>query len=321
MKAPSIPASTTDSQKTDFIPITPFHIREQLFELVNGPESVSEKIYQLLTKSRSPYKIREKLLGKPHTKVDFSTVASELQTKLDIEGKAKGIHLGIICDGNRRWAEKRGLDKTEGHKNGYKTVEDVIFPTISKIPQISELSVYLLSTSNLKRENRELDNIYQLFEYGYENLINIANKHNIQYRHAGKTDGLPEKMQTLLSNLEKETAHNNGVKINLCINYDATEEEGEATKKFVLSISRKELESMSPREIAHQVQKHSWIATPVDAVLRTGGDPRFSGFVGNRPYDINCHLLVEPKFLPDLTEKDILEHLFHFAKGERRMGQ
>ena len=105
-------------QQPRFSPLTSL---AQLWKLINGPESVKDRIRTLLAANQSPSE-----------NIDIHTVSSALQEKLDKEGM-QGYHFGIIADGNRRWAKAHGLDKTMGHKKGSEVIEDIIFPTISNV--------------------------------------------------------------------------------------------------------------------------------------------------------------------------------------------
>ncbi|MBI5414074.1 undecaprenyl diphosphate synthase family protein [Candidatus Peregrinibacteria bacterium] len=322
------------SRKPVFQPITPFHIREQIWDLFYGDQDVAEKMYHLVTTSHSPWKIRERLwafmasqakdcddTACPEEKISIQEVQTLLLEKLKDEGK-KGFHFGLIADGNRRWAKANGLLKTIGHQEGFKRIKDTIFSLIVKIPQITEFSIYLLSCSNLdSRDKDELENIYKILRDGHKDLLESAKEHKFKYRHAGEKQRLPKDIQDLLRDLETQTEENNGIIIHLCINYDSELEYGRAARKLALSKSHEDIEKMSDREYAREIQKRSWIITPMDAAIRTGGDDRFSGFLGNRPCDANCHLLSEKKCLPAITKQDLLAQIHRFATGERRMGK
>ncbi len=261
----------------------------------------------------TPFRLRDQ--------ISIDSVKAALQDKLDVEGRA-GFHMGLIADGNRRWAKARGEEGYRGHDTGAEVVEKVVLPLIASIPQITELSIFLLSHSNLSNRNAdELNNIYRLLKFKCDGLINVAHSHNIRYKHAGDKKELPIETQTILTRLETETTQNTGVMVNICINYDAKHEAGYAMKGVISSYSPEDLQRMTALELMNAVQEKSWISTPADAVIRTGGDPRFSGFLGNRAFDVDCHLLLEEKFLPDITQNDILQHLLHFVGGERRMGK
>ena len=126
---------TITSLRPTFEPLTPFHFRDQLWELLCEPGDIQQKLL-ILSTSRSRYGIREKLwtaLSRMdgssttlETQAPMEAVKAALQAKLNQEGRT-GFHFGIIADGNRRWAKSTGNKPNEGHKHGFITIEKTIF--------------------------------------------------------------------------------------------------------------------------------------------------------------------------------------------------
>lgn len=313
-----------------FKPITPFHIREQLWELINGPGSVRGRVSTLLTTSRSPYRLREKMYGiasareltlEESEEVSVQTVSRALQLKMEKEKRTNPFHVSIICDGNRRHEKEHGMEKGTGHKAGARQVLSVLVPLIAQIPEVGMCSLYLLSCSNVQhRGEEELKNIYAIIEDTFPHLMQLAERHQLRYVHAGERNVFPENVQKILSRLELGTSNNQGPTINLCLNYDTSLEQGYAMKKILESHTPAELANMTPQDLSRALTQAKWVPA-VDAVIRTGGDQRFSGFLGNRPEDANASLHVETAYLPQLDQKRFLGHLMEFATGQRRMGK
>lgn len=141
-------------------------------------------------------------------------------------------HIGIIMDGNGRWAKKRGLPRTAGHKQGAET-----FRTISKECGrlgIKHATFYAFSTENWKRPKEEVDAIMRLFkQYLLEAKDDITAADNNKLRFIGLKDGIPDDILTLMEEAEEDTKNNTGCDIALAVNYGGREEIVNAVNKLI----------------------------------------------------------------------------------------
>ena len=126
-------------------------------------------------------------------------------------------HVGIILDGNGRWATSRGLPRSAGHKAGYDTLRKLIKYVFSK--GVKVLTVYAFSTENFKRDKDEVDFLMNIFVKAFSLEKNKVMKNNIKVVFSGRDDPLPKKVIETRNKLEELTKNNTGGILNICINY------------------------------------------------------------------------------------------------------
>lgn len=322
--------------------LTPFHIRVQLWMLLFGPAPIKIRLWNLFTKSLSPWHLRERAIeamrggllafaaNLERMDVSLEELRIALRAKMQAEKREKGYHVGLIADGNRRYGVMMGQSKSWGHIQGAKAIQNTFLPLITQIPEISECSLYLLSHDNLynrpEDERRKLD---QLFAHEKENLLKLAEKHNIRYHHAGDMQELQDRMPGMaqgLTELVNKTKGKDGLVVNLCINYQAKTEVGQAAKQWATQKIREgateeEILVLDNTKVCGELLKEAWIQEKMDLCIRTGGDYRGSGFPINQAWNENCHLSVVKKFLPQIAAQDVVQILYEFSGAERRMGR
>ncbi len=226
-------------------------------------------------------------------------------------------HIGIMIDGNRRWAKKRGLPPFEGHRKGIQRVEEIIKYAYSK--GIKILTLYGFSTENWKRSPKEVNFLMNLFEKyvrkGLKEEQKKDKKYYIQFRHIGRKDRLPKRLVELLKELEKATKKNSQMVVNVAIDYGGRDEAVRAVKKIV----RKKLK---PEEITEEILMKNLDTgdlPEVDFVIRTSGEMRLSNFL---PLQATYAELYFPKIhWPDFDKKQLDLALEEFKKRERRFGK
>ncbi len=147
-------------------------------------------------------------------------------------------HLGIIMDGNRRWAKARRLPFFEGHRAGYKKIEGVLHWCHDA--GIKILTLYAFSTENWQRPKKEVDFLMKLFYLAFTKNIKKLHKNNICVRVIGRKKGLSEKIQKAIKKSEELTKNNTAIILNLAINYGGRLELVDAFNK-ILKIHPKKL--------------------------------------------------------------------------------
>ena len=226
-------------------------------------------------------------------------------------------HLGIMIDGNRRWAKKRGLPPFEGHRKGIQRVEEIIKYAYKKGVKI--LTLYGFSTENWKRNPKEVNFLMNLFEKyvkkGLKEEQKKDKKYYIQFRHIGRKDRLPKHLVELLEKLEKATKKNSQMVVNVAIDYGGRDEVVRAVKKII----RKKLK---PEEITEEVLMKNLDTgdlPDVDFVIRTSGEMRLSNFL---PLQATYAELYFPRiYWPDFDKEQFDLSLEEFKKRERRFGK
>ncbi|MBK5251143.1 MAG: isoprenyl transferase [Peptostreptococcaceae bacterium] len=183
-------------------------------------------------------------------------------------------HIAIIMDGNGRWAQKRGLPRTAGHKAGIEAIREVI-ENCSK-EGIKYLTLYAFSTENWKRPQKEVSALMELLVYYLKKEINLLHKNNVRIRTIGDIAKLPLKAQNEIDSAITKTCSNTGLNVTLAINYGGRQELIQAIKKITVEYCE------NPDEINElTVSSHmetSEIPDP-DLIIRPSGELRISNFL------------------------------------------
>ncbi len=209
--------------------------------------------------------------------------------------------LGLIADGNRRWAKLHGFSSSDGHEAGFRVVSDVVIPTCKNHPEWTGLVIYAFSTENWKRDIFEISALFSLFERMCAEWMEKCQKENIRVYWAGRRDRVPASLKNSIESLESLTRNNTSFTIYLCIDYGAHDEIIRAVHLAGIDF-----------------EKHLELPM-LDYIIRTGGEQRLSGFcLWQSEY---AELVFISEFLPELTKSRLEELLESFTKRERRKGK
>lgn len=218
-------------------------------------------------------------------------------------------HIGIIMDGNGRWAKKRGLPRTAGHKQGAET-----FRTISKECGrlgIKHATFYAFSTENWKRPKEEVDAIMRLFkQYLLEAKEDITAAENNKLRFIGLKDGIPDDILTLMEEAEEDTKNNTGCDIALAVNYGGREEIVNAVNKLIAD---------GKTEITEEdISQNIYTVPDCDLIIRPSGEQRLSNFLlWQAAYS---EFWYSDVMWPDFSVQDLYKALSDFENRNRRFG-
>lgn len=221
-------------------------------------------------------------------------------------------HLAIILDGNGRWAKKRGLDRSEGHKAGAENL--VLISRALEERNISFLTVYAFSTENWKRPAKEVKLLMDL-------LISFINKYlpefmerKVKIRVMGDLSRLPFLSRKAVEAAIKKTSQNNRLTINIGLNYGAKDEIIRAFKKYIKEDPGADsLDSESFENFLDTAD-----LPPVDLLIRSGGEKRLSNFMlWQLAYS---ELYFTDKLWPDFSPLDLDQAIDEFYKRDRRYG-
>lgn len=225
-------------------------------------------------------------------------------------------HVAIILDGNGRWAQERGLSRSEGHSYGFenlKSLSEYIFDKGIKV-----LSVYAFSTENFKRSKEEVDFLMNLFVKKFEEYRKQLDKKNIKIVFSGeKKDPLPEKVIKIINKVEKDTENNNSGILNICINYGGHSEIINATKK----ISKLVKEGIIDIDDITTESFYSYLfhdLPPIDLLIRTSGELRVSNFM---LYQLSYAEMYFPKtYFPAFNKDEFDKAIIEYTRRDRRFG-
>jgi undecaprenyl diphosphate synthase len=222
-------------------------------------------------------------------------------------------HLGIIMDGNRRWAKRRGLPTLEGHRRGYDRFKRIGEHCLSRGVEI--LTVYAFSTENWNRTKKEVTYLMALLELALHKEIGDLHRKNIRVSVIGRTHELPKRLQHHIHTAMALTAANTGGTLQLAVNYGGRSEIVDAVNTIVASTksNRQVTESMLSGAMYTAGQPDP------DVIIRTSGEQRLSGFL---PWQgVYSELIFVKKNWPDFTERDLDEALEEYQRRQRRFGK
>jgi len=244
-------------------------------------------------------------------------ISNRKNVKNDLFDKNKlPQHLAIIMDGNGRWAEKRGLPRSAGHREGAKAVKRVIANCINF--NIPILTLFAFSTENWKRPKNEVMYLLKLFERVLSKEKANLIKNNIKINFIGRLNDLPNSLNEKINELFESTKKNNKLILNIAINYGGRAEIIDALKSITLKIVEKKLniEEINENTISDNLYTHN-LPDP-DLLIRTAGEMRISNFmIWQIAY---AELWVTPVFWPDFDKNNLIEAIKNFHKRVRKYG-
>lgn len=225
-------------------------------------------------------------------------------------------HVGIILDGNGRWATERGLKRSEGHKAGFETLKILSKHVFTR--GVKVLSVFAFSTENFNRTKDEVDYLMNLFLKGFKSSIKEFNKNNIKVVFSGRKEPLSDKVYKSMKSLEKETLNNTGGILNICLNYGGQTEIVDTTKKLINDVLAGKLktEDITPEIFMKNLYND---LPPMDFLIRTSGEIRISNFM---LFSLAYAEMYFPlTYFPDFKEDEFDKALEEYTKRDRRFGK
>lgn len=219
-------------------------------------------------------------------------------------------HVGLILDGNRRWAKQQGLDSLKGHQRGAEVFKKISLHLFSR--GVNFVSAYVFSTENWQRKAEEVDYLMRLVIKAVEMHLDDYHKKGIRIKILGSRDKLRTDVLKAIERTEEKTANNTNGTLALCFNYGGKQELVEAMK----TIKESDLD-ISEDTISAHIYAGADIPE-VDLVVRTSGEQRLSGFMTWRSQ--YAELLFEQKMWPDVTEEDADAWIEQYCDRQRRFG-
>jgi len=221
-------------------------------------------------------------------------------------------HIGVIMDGNGRWAQKRGLVRTQGHLEGLKAAKRIV-KAASEL-NLKYLTLYAFSTENWKRAEEEVGFIMSLVKQYLRAEFNFSRENNIRTRYTGDFSGLPADIQKEITDSIKDTAGFNGLQVILAINYGGRDEILRAFRK--IEAAGKKADNLNENDFRMYLDNPD-IPDP-DLIIRSAGEYRTSNFLlWESAYS---ELYISDKLWPDWEKSDLEAAIIDFKKRERRYG-
>ena len=221
------------------------------------------------------------------------------------------VHLGLILDGNRRWAKAQALPSLEGHRKGYENLKTIGIAAIER--GVKYVSAYVFSTENWNRSQEEVTYLMKLLLWVAKHEVKELHKHNIRLRLAGSRERLSPEILKAINNAETKTAGNTAGTLILCLNYGGHQEIVDAVNTI---ITQKPTVPVSVEQFADYLYTPD--VPPVDLLLRTSGEQRLSNFMLWRA--AYSELMFVDKHWPDFSVADLDAALEEYAGRQRRFG-
>jgi len=222
-------------------------------------------------------------------------------------------HIGIIMDGNRRWAKEHGLSTAEGHRQGYLTLKTIAAAGLKR--GVKYLTAYAFSTENWQRDKKEVRDIMKLLVWALKHEVGELHKEGIRLRVIGEKVRFGAATVRAILQAEELTKNNTRATLLLCLDYGGKQEIVEAVKR--IAAAGIAAEDITPELITKYLYAPD--VPPLDLVLRTSGEQRLSNFMlWEAAYS---ELAFTTTAWPDFTEKDLDAVLEEYAKRQRRFGQ
>jgi len=224
-------------------------------------------------------------------------------------------HIGIIMDGNGRWAQERKLPRSEGHREGLKTAKRIV--AAARDMGIRYLSFYAFSTENWKRAQEEVSFLMRLIVDHLSKEFDFYRENRVRVIHSGRKDGLPPAVLKEILNVEKDTAQNDSIVVNLAINYGGRDEILRAVNAAIEKKTGQGLPfELSEDDIRRELDTAS-LPDP-DLIIRTAGEFRLSNFLlWGSAY---AEFYSSEKYWPDWEAVDLRRALDAYGSRQRLFG-
>ncbi len=223
------------------------------------------------------------------------------------------MHLGLILDGNRRWAHQHGYSVAEGHRKGYLNLKTITKTAVKY--GVRYVSAYVFSAENWQRDRREVHDIMKLMRWALKHELRELDQENIQIRVIGSKLRLGTGLLRAIHHAEEQTKDNSRCTLLICLDYGGQQEIVEATKHIAeLGV---EPEDITPEMLGKFLYAPE--VPPLDLIIRTSGEQRLSNFMmWESAYS---ELMFDEKLWPDYTEKDLEAALHKYSELKRRFGK
>lgn len=225
-------------------------------------------------------------------------------------------HIAIIMDGNGRWAQARGKDRSYGHKAGAEVVRPIV--TACSDLNIEALTLYAFSTENWTRSSEEIDTLMELYVAYLESERQLFFDNNVRFNQIGRREGLPSEVLDALDRMKEDTKHHTGLTMTLALNYGSRAEITDAVRAIAEKVSEG---ALAPGAIDQQtIADHLYTAglPDPDLLVRTAGEMRLSNYLlWQLSY---AEFYVTDVCWPEFTVDELHKALSAFKGRTRRFG-
>lgn len=246
--------------------------------------------------------------------VKASTPESELLDAIDAERVP--AHIAIIMDGNGRWAKRQGKPRIFGHRAGSESVKAII-DTCARL-EVKAVTLYAFSTENWKRPRSEVSGLMSMLKRVLRRELDQVHNNNIRFQTIGDIVGLSSDVQRELAAATEKTRNNNGLVMNVALNYGGRAEITRAAQLAMVQLLKegREISSLTEADIDRHLFTNG--LPEIDLLIRTSGEFRISNFLlWQIAYS---EIYVTPVLFPDFRRPQIFEAIIDYQKRDRRFG-
>ena len=237
-----------------------------------------------------------------------------------MNGNRLPAHVGIIMDGNGRWAKAHGVPRVMGHNAGMQSMKKIVIATSNM--GIKYLTVYAFSTENWKRSTEEVSGIFNLIVKYVNSELEELDENNVRINIFGQYDMLPEASVKAIDKMVSRLADNTGLVFNIDLNYGGRDEILRSVKKLCAQCVS---EGRDPEELTEDdISRYLWSGSAnfdvpdPDLIIRTSGEERMSNFLTWQA--AYSELMFTDTLWPDFTPQEYAEMIDSFANRDRRFG-
>ena len=222
-------------------------------------------------------------------------------------------HLGIIMDGNGRWAQARGLPRLVGHQAGVDNIRRILEHCVQR--GVTVLTIYAFSTENWHRPPDEVSGLMRLLGLTIQRQLKELDKNGVRILHSGRMEGINPHLQKQIVHALEVTKHNNRIILNVAFNYGGRAEILDAVRHIVQ-------DDIKPEDLTEEIfgtYLYTGGLPDPDLIVRTGGEWRLSNFlIWQAAY---AEYYTTPTYWPDFDETELDKAFIEYSRRERRFGR
>jgi undecaprenyl diphosphate synthase len=222
-------------------------------------------------------------------------------------------HIGIIMDGNGRWAQGRGLPRLAGHQAGVDNIRRILESCVQF--GVKVLTVYAFSTENWHRPPDEVSGLMRLLGLTIQRQLNDLHKNGVRILHSGRMDGISQQLQQQIRHAIEVTQYNDRIWLNVAFNYGGRAEILDAVRRIIA-------DGVDPEALSEELfgtYLYTSNLPDPDLIIRTGGEWRLSNFlIWQAAY---AEYYATPTYWPEFDEAELYNALAEFNRRERRFGR
>jgi len=222
-------------------------------------------------------------------------------------------HVGIIMDGNGRWARQRGLPRLAGHRAGTENIRRVLTGCVEF--GVKVLTIYAFSTENWKRPDQEVQGLMSIFARVIDRELKELHREGVQLRHVGRLEGISDSLKAKVHDAIDLTKNNDRIILNVAFNYGGRAEIVDALKRIIR-------DGVQAEDVTEELIGRYLYTTDCpdpDLIIRTSGEFRTSNFLlWQAAY---AEYYVTPTYWPDFDKEELYKALSTFGQRDRRFGE